>query len=421
MISSCYKVKRLRIRNCKINPSLKMFANKYYERDIENAFAMNRFFFRMLGIWPFARTNSIHLELIERVTLAFVCIGLILCETISTVLYMFMILTDIRLRLKVVGCTIYSLVGIIKYGYLLINKNQVRNCLMLVDEDWRNVVNPSDRIAMIDKVRTGKRLIVMCALFAYLTGVGFRMITPLSLGKIVTPQNVTIRPLPCAAHLVIFDVQRTPVYEIVYLMQFCTGFIKYTITVATFSFVTFCAMHFCVQSDILITLMNDFVNESRPENLNKKLATIVEHQIKIRNFLQLVQNTTQYPNLIEVMGSTLLICLAGYYMMMEWENFNIVRLCSYIVALTMFCFNVFIYSYMGEQVIEQGEKVALTACTLEWHHLPNAKARTLILLIVVSENPLKLKAGNVIDLSHRMFGNVVKMSVTYLNLLRSLD
>ncbi|XP_077269562.1 odorant receptor 10-like isoform X1 [Temnothorax americanus] len=388
-----------------------MFANKYYEHDIENAFSMNRFFSRIIGTWPFARTNSIHLELIETVTLAFLCIGLILCEMIPTVLYIFIILTDVRLRLKVMGVIIYSIVGIIKYGYLLFYKNQVRNCLMLIDEDWRNVVNPSDRIAMIDKVRTGKRLIVMCALFAYLTGLGYRMIMPLSMGKIVTPQNVTIRPLPCPAHLVIFDVQRSPVYEIVYFIQFCTGFIKYTITVVTFSFVTLCAMHFCVQSDILVTLMNDFVNESRPENLNKKLATIVEHQIKIRNFLQLVQNTTQYPNLIEVMGSTLLICLVGYYMMMEWENYNIVGLCSFIIALTMLCFNIFIYCYMGEQVVDQGDKVASTACTLEWHHLPEAKARSLILLIIVSITPLRLKAGNIIDLSLRTFGNVSNINI----------
>ncbi|XP_077269567.1 odorant receptor 49b-like [Temnothorax americanus] len=398
-----------------------MFANKYYEHDIENAFAMNRFFSRLIGIWPFARTNSICLELIETVTLAFLCIGLILCETIPTVLYMFMILTDVRLRLKVVGTMVYSIVGIIKYGYVLFYKNQVRNCLILIDEDWRNVVNLNDRIAMIDKVRTGKRLIVMCALFAYLFCLVFRMIMPLAIGKIVTPQNVTIRPLPCPAHLVILDVQRSPTYEIVLFIQFCTGMIKYTITVATFSFVTLCAMHFCVQSDILVTLMNDFVNESRPENLNKKLAIVVEHQMKIRNFLQLVQNAIQYPSLIEVLGSTFMLCLIGYYVIMEWENHNIVGLCSVTLGLTMVCFNIFIYCYMGEQVVDQGDKVALTACTLEWHHLPDAKARSLILLIIISITPLRLKAGNIIDLSLKTFGNIIRMSVTYLNLLRSLD
>ncbi|XP_071558351.1 odorant receptor 4-like [Temnothorax nylanderi] len=398
-----------------------MIANKYYEYDIKNAFAMSRFFFRMLGIWPFARTNSLHLELIETITLAFVCIAFIMCEMIPTFLYMFVVLTDVRLRLKVMSCLLYSIIGLIKYSYVLLHKNQVRNCLILIDEDWRDVVNPSDRISMIDKVRTGKRLIVTCALFAYLTGLAVRTIMPLAIGKIVTPQNITIRILPCPADPIIFDVQRSPTYEIMFFIEFIGGFIKYTITVATFSFVTICAMHFCVQSDILVTLMNDFVNESRPEYLNKKLATVVEHQIKTRNFLQLVQSTIQYPSLIEVLGSTFMLCLVGYYVIMEWENHNIVRLVAFFIALIMLCFNVFIYCYMGEQVIDQGDKVALTACTLEWHHLPDTKARSLILLIAISITPLKLKAGNFIDLSLRTFSSIVRMSVTYLNLLRSVE
>jgi len=259
-----------------------MFANKYYERDIENAFAMNRFFFRIIGIWPFARLNSLLPELIETVTLVLACFVLLFSEVIPTMLYIFMVLTDIRLRLRVVGSVIFTAVEAIKYGYVLLYKSQVRNCLILVDEDWRNVVNPSDRISMIDRVRNGKRLIVMCAVFAYLTGVGVRMIMPLSAGKIVTPQNITIRSLPCAAYLVVLDVQRSPVYEIVYFIQFLSGFMKYTITVATFGFVTLCAMHFCAQSDILVSLINDFMNETQPKNLSKRLAIVVEHQIRIR-------------------------------------------------------------------------------------------------------------------------------------------
>lgn len=259
-----------------------MFANKYYKHDIENAFAMSRFFFRMIGIWPFARANSLLPDLMERVTLVLASFTVLFCEIIPTLLYTFMILTDFRLRLKVVGSVIFTTVATLKYGYVLLYKSEVRNCLLLVDEDWRNVVNPNDRTSMIDRVRNSKRLIVMCAVFYYVTGVIVRMVVPLSTGKIVTPQNITIRPLPLVAYLVILDVQRTPVYEIVYLIQFLAGVVKYTITVATFGFVTLCAMHFCAQSDILVTLMNDFVNENRPENLNKRLATVVEHQIRIR-------------------------------------------------------------------------------------------------------------------------------------------
>ena len=259
-----------------------MFANKYYERDIENAFGINRFFFRLLGIWPFSRTNSLLFELVETFILVFACFAFLFGELIPTILYVFMVLTDFRLRLKVMASGIFTIIEIIKYSYAVLYKSQVKNCLILVDKDWRNVINPNDRNSMIDKVKTSKRLIVICAIIVYVTGMAVRMIIPLSVGKIVTSQNITIRPLPHVAYLVIFDVQRSPVYEIIYFVQFLAGLIKYTITVTTFGFMTLCAMHFCAQSDILVTLMNNFVNENQPENLNTRLATVIEHQIKIR-------------------------------------------------------------------------------------------------------------------------------------------
>lgn len=256
------------------------FANKYYERDIEYTFEMNRFFFRILGIWPFARTNSFLFNMIEMVLLVSICFFLLLCELIPILLYVFIILKDMKLRIKVLGNAIFGLVAVIKYSYVLLYKNQVKNCMILIDKDWRNIVNSSDRNIMIDKVRIGKRLIVMCAVFVYMSGVFVRMVVPLATGKIITPQNITIRPLPSAAYFVIFDVQHSPAYEIVYCIQFLAGFMKYTITVATFGLVTLCVMHFCAQLDILTTLMDNFVNERQLENLNKKLAVVVEHQIK---------------------------------------------------------------------------------------------------------------------------------------------
>lgn len=50
--------------------------------------------------------------------------------------------------------------------------------------------------------------------------------------------------------------------------------------------------------------------------------------------------------------------------------------------------------------------MALTACTLAWYRLPDAKARALILVIAMSNIPTKLKAGKFIDLSIKTFGDV---------------
>ena len=55
--------------------------------------------------------------------------------------------------------------------------------------------------------------------------------------------------------------------------------------------------------------------------------------------------------------------------------------------------------------------MSLTTRTLKWYRLEDATARALILLITISENPLKLKAGNFIDISLRTFGNVSNTAI----------
>ncbi|EFN67351.1 hypothetical protein EAG_04813, partial [Camponotus floridanus] len=140
---------------------------------------INRFFFRLIGMWPFPRMNSFIPEIMETVLLNIACFTLLLSEIIPTIIYIFIVLKDIHLRLKVMGIMLFTIATTIKYGYVLLYKKEIKNCLKLIDEDWRNVVNSSARILMIDRARIGRRLIIMCAIFVYLNGVAMRVIVPL--------------------------------------------------------------------------------------------------------------------------------------------------------------------------------------------------------------------------------------------------
>ncbi|EFN67352.1 hypothetical protein EAG_04814, partial [Camponotus floridanus] len=140
---------------------------------------INRFFFRLIGMWPFPRMNSFIPEIMETVLLVIACFTLLLSELVPTMIYVFIVLKDIRLRLKVIGSVLFTIITTVKYAYVLFYKNQIKNCLKLVDEDWQNVINSSARNLMIDRVKIGRRLIIMCAVFVYINGVAMRIIMPL--------------------------------------------------------------------------------------------------------------------------------------------------------------------------------------------------------------------------------------------------
>ncbi|XP_020279337.1 odorant receptor 4-like [Pseudomyrmex gracilis] len=397
-----------------------MFANKNYEEDIRYTMQLNRFVFRLLGIWPYMETKPSFFENFRRILLILGCYFLLCCELIPTILYIIFVEKRTRIRLNLISSVMFTILAMLKYSNLMLSGNRVRTCLLRVKDDWRNVASVRARDSMIDKARTARRLLILCGVFMYSSGLYFRTIVPLSRGKSVTEQNVTIGYLACPSYFVFFNGQISPAYEVIFFIQLFSGFIKYTITVAICSLAALFAMHLCAQLEILMMLMNNLVSEPEAKNLNERLAVTVEHQIKMRRFLQLVQNTLEFTSLLEVMGCTMIVCLLGHSVLTEWENKNVIVMCSYLILLTSIGFNIFIFCFIGEQLSIEGEKLALTACTLTWYRLPDAKVRALILIIAMSIVPTKLKAGKFVELSIRTFGDVVKTAVTYFNLIRRI-
>lgn len=258
------------------------FANKNYENDINYTVELNRLVSRLLGIWPYTETRSRSLENVKRYPIILLCYFFLFCEMIPAVLYILIIEKDTRIRIKLMAPVIFTAIAIVKYTNLLFYQNLVRQCLMRVEDDWRNVVDESARDTMIGKAKISRQLFILCSVFMYSTGVSFRTIMPLTKGKIITADNITIRHLPCPSHFVIFNARRSPAYEIVFVMQFFSGFIKYTITVAICGLAALLAMHICAQLEILMNRMKNLVNERDVSNVDEKLAIAVEHQIKIR-------------------------------------------------------------------------------------------------------------------------------------------
>ncbi|XP_071641214.1 odorant receptor 4-like [Temnothorax longispinosus] len=369
----------------------------------------------LLGIWPETEPTFL-----KKFSLILGCYFILACELIPTILYIVLIEKRLNVRMKLVSSIMFTILAVLKYSSLVLSKNQVRNCLTHVKDDWQNVSTTSARNSMIDKARTARRLLILCGISMYTTGLYYRTVVPLSRGKSVNDQNVTIRHLPNPSYFVLFNGQISPAYEIVFFIQFLAGMIKYTITVAICSLAALFVMHTCGQLEILKALTNNMVNEMEEKQLDKKLALIVEHQIRIRNFIRLAQSTLENTSLFEVMGCTIILCFVGHLFITDWATQDVIYMFSYLTFLLTITFNIYIFCFIGEQLSVERERLALTVCTLDWYRFPNAKARSLVLVIAMSIVPTKIKAGKFFDLTIRTFGDVVKTAVTYMNFIRKV-
>ncbi|XP_011684381.1 PREDICTED: odorant receptor 4-like [Wasmannia auropunctata] len=398
-----------------------MFGNKYYKDDMIYVTQVTRNVLSLLGIWPPYNRRRTTGEKVWKYFLITMCNLLIYSVLIPGALY-WLIEKRTHVRVRTVPLLLLGIMNICKYGNLVFHEKDIRRCLKHIEEDYRFVTSAKARDTMIESAKIGIRLVTLCAVFTYGSGFSFRLILPFAKGKIITAQNVTIRPLPSPAYFIFFDVQVSPTYELIFAIQILSGVLTWSITTGLCGLATIFVMHACGQLTILMNLMRNLVEKQGQENreVDRKLARMVEHQIRIRSFLQLVENTLQQVCVLELLGSTTVVCIVGYFILKEWENSSSIAMFSYFTVLMCMMVDMFMFCYTGEQLSVQAEKVARMSCVLEWYRLLDKKARAIVLVVIISNLPTKVTAGKIVDLSLKTYGDIIKTAVTYFNMLLKL-
>lgn len=257
--------------------------NQHYQNDILYITQPTRHILLALGAWPsISGERSIYPEAHNLLLIA-ISYTLLSSDLIPGILFCLMEETT-RIRLQTVPILLYDFMSASQYGIFIFRYDQLRRCLKHIEEDWKNVFSVDTRNIMLKSARTGKRLVTICVLFMYSGAFTFRAILPLSQGKIVIDQNVTMRRFSCPGYFFSLDVQVSPVYETLFVIQCLTGFITVSIVTSACGLTAIFVVHACGQLKILIGLMKDLVQEQWQEEheVDKKLAEIVEHQIRVR-------------------------------------------------------------------------------------------------------------------------------------------
>lgn len=259
-----------------------MSRNERFQEDMMFITQLTRNILSVLGVWPSFSKEGTMTERIHKFLLIFISYTLLYAVLIPGFLFWFFE-KRAHVKIQVLPLLLFGFMAISKYGYLIFYQGQIKHCLKHIEEDWRNA-NMSSRNTMIESAKTGKRLAALCGAFMYSSGLSFRLILPFAKGKIVNAQNITIRPLPCPGYYFFFNTQVSPTYEMVFAVQFLSGLVTFSITTGVCGLAALCVMHACGQLKILIELMKHLVEQQWQERheVDKKIVTVVEHQIRIR-------------------------------------------------------------------------------------------------------------------------------------------
>ncbi|CAD1473675.1 unnamed protein product, partial [Heterotrigona itama] len=382
--------------------------NANYRNDLRFNVRLNVLTLRPIGSWPRSCDYS-WLETIEHAFLNVLGYALLAFILIPGFICFAHEIADFYDQMKLGSALSFFLMAVMKYCVFVAREADIRRCVDLIEDDWRKVKHHEDRKIMLENASFSRRLIAICGAFMYGGVVFYYIALPLTRPKIVEEGgNLTYTGLVYPFPRILADARRSPVNEILYTVQLLSGFIAHNITVAACGLAALLAMHACGQLQVLMAWLEKLVDgrENDVENLDQRLANIVEQHVRIINFISLTEDLLHEISLVEIVGCTINMCFLGYYSMMEWDSKHPVRSFTYIILLTSVTFNIFIFCYIGELLAEQTVKVGQKSYMIDWHRIPWKKSLVVPLMISMSRSTTKITAGNIIELSISSFGNV---------------
>ncbi|XP_017880491.1 odorant receptor 49a-like [Ceratina calcarata] len=393
--------------------------NRNYEQDIVFVTKHNKWVLRSIGIWPSVLKGAARF-------LPKIVIGIgnfaLLFAIIPCILYIVFEERDIVMKLKLIGLVGFCVTSLLMYLALIARKPKIEDCIEQVQIDWMQIEFPRDRELMLKYGQVGRNLTVLSAVFMYSGGIFYYTILQYAIGTFIDEHNRTIRPVIYPTYSVLFDVQTSPIYEIVYTMHCMCGYMMYSTTAGTCGLAALFATHACGQIDVVASHLSDLVHSEHNEKtstLDRRFVQIIEHHLRILRFSAAIDFMLREICLVQLVSSTCIICLLEYYCLTDWEQRNTLSLTTYTVLLISLTFNIFILCYIGDLLMEKTSSVGQSCFMIEWYNLPSKTIQGLILVIAMSGSPAKISAGSIADLSLSMFVNILKTTVAYLSILRT--
>lgn len=144
-----------------------------------------------------------------------------------------------------------------------------------------------EREIMLKYGRMGRNLTIICAVFMYSGGIIYHTILQYAIGSYVDEHNCTIKPLVYPTYSALYNVQRKPIYELVYVTHCMCSYVMDSITVGACGLAALFVTHACGQIDIIISRLNDLVRDEYIKNtfnLNAQLIKIIEHHLRILRY-----------------------------------------------------------------------------------------------------------------------------------------
>lgn len=268
-----------------------LFQNFNYRPDMEYVIKIAKILLTPVGVWPLYKTDSTF-EKIKYVSWTSFIFSLMCFLLVPHIIYTFFDAEDLTKYMKVIAAQVFSLLGIVKFWTIIINKDDIKYCLQQMEIQYRDVESEEDRLVMVKHAKMGRQFTIMYLGLLYGGALPYHIIMPFMADKIVKEDNTTQLPLPYLSDYIFFVVENSPVYEVLFVTQIIFSTLILSTNCGVYSLIATCVMHACCLFEISRKHMESFlINET--DDLHKRFGRIVAHHMRALRSAKNVQTFCQ--------------------------------------------------------------------------------------------------------------------------------
>ncbi|KAK0182968.1 hypothetical protein PV327_001047 [Microctonus hyperodae] len=390
-----------------------------WNSDTIYALGLHRTLTRLLGIWPIENRRY-----------------LVICQTAfySTLQIMMAMIYIVGLITKgncgaiidfvdIITLIAVSILSVLKFIPLHLNQRSMSLIVNSAIKDWKNIKSKKLREIMLKYAQKGRIVFIAQMCGAYVTMI------PQIFGNLPNPGVITQEKsvnnltstsinIPYGPNCWFPSSASANIYLAVYFLITLHLFVLCTGNIGIEVYIFGIAMHVSGQFELLYHNLINLDSDENYYDLRRNIQQITEKHCHLLMLAKEFENTFNLIILLQVTVNGFIICISGTILILGLRVGSGELIFAGMIRIYLLYFQLFIYSYVGENLSTQAEKLQVAIYNCSWYKMPPILVHDLILIMMRSNHPFCLTAGKIYDMNISNFQNLIKTMFSYFSVIR---
>ncbi|XP_047367888.1 odorant receptor 4-like isoform X2 [Vespa velutina] len=157
-----------------------------------------------------------------------------------------------------------------------------------------------------------------------------------------------------------------------------------------------------------------------PNGCQCGMKKLINRHYGLIRLVDILEDAFNLGILEHLLGTTFSLCISGYNAITRSSNGQLLELFLFFIFSSIILSTLFVYCYSGECLIQESTDFAVAFYNYEWYNISPVDLKMILICMIRASKPLQLTSGKFFVLSLCTFTDILKTSMGYLSVLRTM-